>query len=79
VPDIPPFLCPSYEDTTVALSTGVMLRECIKHEALARIVMHSEVGAGVIGFPPSFPTCAAERQGCFMRRSSFTSSSSTCR
>ena len=42
-PEILTELCRGYELPTVAMSTGMMLRECIKHEPLAKIVLHSKV------------------------------------
>lgn len=40
----PPSLCAScrYETPQIALNCGIMLRECIRHEPLAKIVLHSE-------------------------------------
>ena len=32
----------SYNQPGIALNCGVMLRECIKHEPLAKIIIHSE-------------------------------------
>lgn len=34
--------CGRYETPQVALNCGIMLRECIRHEPLAKIVLHSE-------------------------------------
>lgn len=31
-----------YETPQVALNCGIMLRECIRHEPLAKIILHSE-------------------------------------
>ena len=31
-----------YESPDIALNCGIMLRECIRHEALARILLYSE-------------------------------------
>lgn len=33
---------PSYESPEVALNCGMMLRECLRHEPLARTVLFSE-------------------------------------
>ncbi|EDQ87628.1 uncharacterized protein MONBRDRAFT_27016 [Monosiga brevicollis MX1] len=41
-PEILTKLCQGYEDPAIALSTGMMLRECIKFEPLAKIIMHSD-------------------------------------
>merc|ERR1719499_52693 len=41
-PDIIFTLCRGYEQQEIALNCGTMLRECIRYEALARIVMNSE-------------------------------------
>jgi calcium binding protein 39 len=38
-------VCPSscrYETPGSALNCGIMLRECIRHEPLAKLVLHSE-------------------------------------
>ena len=32
-----------YENPEVALNCGMMLRECVRHEPLAKIILHSEV------------------------------------
>ena len=32
----------SYDNPDVALNCGMMLRECVRHEPLAKIVLHSE-------------------------------------
>jgi calcium binding protein 39 len=37
------FLFDSYEEPDIALSCGAMLRECIRQDALAKIVLHSEL------------------------------------
>lgn len=34
--------CCSYLDPEIALNTGNMLRECVRHEPLAKIVLHSD-------------------------------------
>jgi len=41
-PEIVFTLCRGYEQQEIALNCGTMLRECIRYEALARIVMNSE-------------------------------------
>eukprot|EP00730_Choanoeca_flexa_P002095 TRINITY_DN10910_c0_g1_i4.p1 TRINITY_DN10910_c0_g1~~TRINITY_DN10910_c0_g1_i4.p1 ORF type:complete len:324 (+),score=133.94 TRINITY_DN10910_c0_g1_i4:118-1089(+) len=41
-PEILTELCRGYESPDIAMSTGMMLRECIKHEPLAKIVLLSE-------------------------------------
>lgn len=33
-----------YTDPEIALNTGNMLRECIRHEPLAKLILHNEVG-----------------------------------
>ena len=35
-------VCASYENTDVALTCGMMLRECFRHEELAKLVLMSE-------------------------------------
>lgn len=35
-------LCCRYEHQDIALTCGMMLRECCRHEELARIVLHSD-------------------------------------
>jgi len=40
-PDILFTLCKGYEQQEIALNCGTMLRECIRYEELARIVLHS--------------------------------------
>lgn len=48
----PPKLNPSssrYKDSTIALSTGMMLRECIKQESLAKIILYSDVSCAAAG------------------------------
>ena len=35
-------LCHRYEHQDIALTCGMMLRECCRHEELARIVLHSD-------------------------------------
>ncbi|XP_077988383.1 calcium-binding protein 39-like [Glandiceps talaboti] len=35
-------LIKGYETQEIALNCGVMLRECVRHEALAKIILHSE-------------------------------------
>jgi len=32
----------SYDNQDIALNCGIMLRECLRHEPLARIVLYSE-------------------------------------
>ena len=41
-PDILFTLCRGYEQQEIALNCGTMLRECCRHEQLAKIVLHSE-------------------------------------
>jgi len=41
-PEILTELCRGYEDPECALSMGMMLRECIKHESLAKIILYSD-------------------------------------
>ena len=35
------YIC-SYENQEIALNCGVMLRECVRHEPLAKIILNSE-------------------------------------
>ena len=42
-PEILTELCHGYDDSTVAMSTGIMLRACFKADSLVKIVLHSEV------------------------------------
>ena len=41
-PDIIFTLCRGYEQQEIALNCGTMLRECIRYEALTKILLHSE-------------------------------------
>jgi len=41
-PEILFSLCRGYEQQEIALNCGTMLRECLKYEALAKIVLHSD-------------------------------------
>jgi len=41
-PEILTQLCYGYKDSSIALSTGMMLRECIKQESLAKIILYSD-------------------------------------
>jgi len=41
-PEILFTLCRGYEQQEIALNCGTMLRECLKYEALAKIVLHSD-------------------------------------
>jgi len=41
-PEIVFTLCRGYEQQEIALNCGTMLRECIRYEALAKIVLHSD-------------------------------------
>lgn len=36
------FVHPSYENQEIALNSGLILRECIRHESLAKILLTSE-------------------------------------
>ena len=36
------YLCVSYENAEVALNCGMMLRECFRHEDLAKLVLMSD-------------------------------------
>lgn len=38
----PPVSAERYDTPQVALNCGIMLRECIRHEPLAKIVLYSE-------------------------------------
>ena len=38
-----PLSFPSYEDPDIALTCGAMLRECLRHDSLAKIVLHSDL------------------------------------
>lgn len=40
--DLPPFLPCRYENPEVALNCGMMLRECVRHEPLAKVILYSE-------------------------------------
>ena len=41
-PEIVFTLCHGYERQEIALNCGAMLRECIRYEALTKILLHSE-------------------------------------
>eukprot|EP00092_Neocalanus_flemingeri_P041392 GFUD01045071.1.p1 GENE.GFUD01045071.1~~GFUD01045071.1.p1 ORF type:complete len:340 (-),score=69.96 GFUD01045071.1:375-1394(-) len=41
-PEIVFTLCRGYEQQEIALNCGTMLRECVRYEALAKIVLHSD-------------------------------------
>merc|ERR1719266_759879 len=41
-PEILFALCRGYEQQEIALNCGTMLRECLKYEPLAKIVLHSD-------------------------------------
>jgi len=41
-PEIVFTLCRGYEQQEIALNCGTMLRECIRYEALAKIILHSD-------------------------------------
>ena len=41
-PDIVFTLCRGYEHKEIALNCGAMLRECVRYEALAKILLQSE-------------------------------------
>lgn len=40
----------SYESPEIALNCGMMLRECIRHESLCKIVLYSEEFYNFFGF-----------------------------
>lgn len=39
-----------YENPEIALNCGMMLRECVRHEALCKIVLYSEEFYNFFGF-----------------------------
>jgi calcium binding protein 39 len=39
-----------YEQPVIALNCGVMLRECVRFEALAKIVLHSDAFYDFFGY-----------------------------
>jgi calcium binding protein 39 len=41
-PEILTELCQGYADLIIVLSVGMMLRECVKHEPLAKIILYSD-------------------------------------
>lgn len=41
-PEVLTLLVKGYENDKIALNTGLMLRECLKHEALAKIILNNE-------------------------------------
>lgn len=43
-------LCVRYENSEIALNCGMMLRECVRHEPLCKIILYSEEFYNFFGF-----------------------------
>ena len=43
-------VCCRYENSEIALNCGMMLRECVRHEPLCKIILYSEEFYNFFGF-----------------------------